>query len=631
MSVLKKLSELVTKNDLENKILITPSLFSSPLLPSKNINVPNTNSKNINDPSTKTKNISKLYENRQISVGKRSAYQKNLVKDYLSSFEHIRPFKRLTIQDDYDVERAKKLNLFKKKISTNPKFKETQDEIFLGRIIPILIRQCKIPVNKTKLHFSSIPKRIYPKDSYDEIPIIPNFQEDPQAFANYIGLLTHTNFHFKNSSSTNGIIPTLLRTLLHPMNKTTGPYQTTETFNDMIYYFYQKSDLASMRESLAILKLSNCKPDIKTYNLMLSGLLKNSNNESSPNENKNLIYYLERMIKDEVRADSITWNILFQFLETDKGRTVFMEAMRDLNIEITYRFIITLIKNSQSTQTMSGLSILKLFQQYNIRMNNDILKFCIKRFLRDGQLNHALTTIEHVSKETKSSMAEGNLIIPTVINSDTLNLFLYHFGNAGRLDLSLMSFNTFTKDYDVKPNSTNFEMLFKSLVRNGYSKNFPIIHKWIKVIRLKWTKEMRNNYWKVKADSIAKFNCLKDVHEDDIKIFDTMISNFKLKENNSSGYNTWSNATKDERKILRYINCRPNSIMKEKLINNKTNNLIKNNKNTYQQKKKYRENICKIAIKHATIKRIPYAADWYEGLNKELKDRKLLQETTSLD
>jgi len=628
MSVLKKLGELVTKKGLESRILITPQMFSSPVSLPKTVLKSTSNGNVKNNPSPKPGNISKLYEDHQTYVGKNSAYQKKLVKDYLSTFEHLRPFKRLTIQDDYDVERAKKLNLFKKKLVSNPKFKETQDEIFLSRIIPLLIRQCRIPVNKNNLYDSSIPKRIFPKDSYAEIPIIPDFQEDPQAFTNYIGLLTHTNFHFKNSSLTNGIIPTLLRTLLHPLNKTTAPYQTTETYNDLIFYFHQKSDLASMRESLAILKLSNCKPDIKTYNLMLSGLLKNSNKESSPNENKNITYYLERMIKDEVKADNVTWNILFQFLGTDKGRTVFMETMRDLHIKISHRFIITLIQKSQSTQTMNGLSVLKLFEQYNIRMNNDILKFCISRFLRDGQLDHALTTVQHIVRENKTSCAKG-LTNRTMINSEILNLFLYHFGNAGRLDLSLMSLNTFTKDYGVNPNPTSFEMLFKSLVRNGYSVNFPIIFNWMKRLRFKYTKEMRNNYWKVKADSIVKFNCLKDVKEEDISRFEIMIRNFKLKDNNK-GYNTWHNATKEERYILRYINCRPNNV-KQADPSKKTHNSIQNNKTTHKQKLKYRENIRNIAIQHAAVKRIPYAKDWYEGLNKELEDRNLLPDTNPRD
>lgn len=610
MSVLKKLGTIVSKNDIGNKILVSTKLFQGT----------GTTSRPHNMTSSEKINPLKLYQQNKDLVGKDSNFQKTLIKNYLSTFKDVRDFTRQTIQNDYDIERVQTFMSLKKQISTNPAFRETQDEIFLSRIIPIITRQNRrnILVNrKEQLHThnkSPNDRNIYQCDSYEEIPPVPNFQEDPDAFANYIGLLTHTKFHYRNSSSATRLVPTLLRTLMHPMNESTAPYQTTETYNDLLYYYLCKNDMALMRETFVLLKIAECKPNIKTFNLMLTILLRNSKNNSSPNTTRNVMYYLQKMNSEQLIANDVTWGILFQFLETDKGRTTLIETMKDMNVEMSYRFLITLIREMDSMKDMSGLSILKLFQEYGISMNYQILNFVTRRFIEQKQLSHALTTINHIIDQNKMI---GTIKIG--INAEILNIFMIHFANGGRLDLALMTYNTYVSKGRVSPNPDTFEWLYKSLVKGGYFKNFPIVAHWIKLERLNYTKEMRNTYWKVKCDSIVKFNCLKNWSEQENVKFDDMMQFFVLSK--EQGYDTWKNSNNDTRNILRYINCRPN---KQRDNANKASSLITSNRDTKKQKVKYRNKIRGVAIKKAASERIPYAEDWYGALNTDLKNRNII-------
>ncbi|KAG0672354.1 mitochondrial translation initiation protein [Maudiozyma exigua] len=608
MSVLKKLGNIIKKNDIENKILVSTKLFQG----TRTTAQPTTKQPEKTDPM-------KLYQENNDLVGKDSQFQRALVKDYLSTFKDVRDFTRQTINNDYDIERVKKFRYLKDKISLNPKFKETQDEIFLSRIIPILTREKRdIHVNrKQQLHIQDrLPEDrfIYPRDSYDEIPPVPNFQEDPDLFANYIGLLTHTTFHYRNSSSASRLVPILLRTLLHPMNETTRPYQTTETYNDLLYYYLCKNDMASMRETFILLQLAECKPNVKTFNLMLTILLRNSRNSSSPNTTRNVIYYLQKLFRGGIIPNEATWGILFQFLETDKGRSTLIETMKEMDIGMSYRFLIMLIREMDSMKEMSGLSILKLFQQYEIRMNYSILSFVIRRFLEQKQSNHALTTINHIIEQNKRS---GSVRIS--INAQILNLLLGHFANGGRLDLALMTYNSYILKGTVEPDPQMFDWLYKSLVKNGYFKDFPVVAHWIKLQRLKYTREMRNSYWKLKSDSIVKFNCLKKWNEKDADKFEEMMQRFVLSK--EQGYDTWRKSNSDLRKILRYINCRPN---KQRDDTKASSSLITATSDTRKQKLEYRKSIRKIAIKKASIERIPYAKDWYSALNTDLRNRNII-------
>ena len=614
MNVLKTLQRVVSKNEALGVSTGSPQLISPKLFAKES--TPKIRSKDDND-LTQNPDDNALNSQYRRLVNKDSSYQKNFIKDYLRAFNKTHDFKRLQVQNDYDVERAKSLYKLKKDISENTNFQETQDEIFMKKVLPFLT----LPANKHSSNQILLPatprvRKVFPKDDYNEVPSPPDFNIDSHSFENYIGLLTHTTFHFRNSSSSNGIIPLLLRTLLHPMNETTRPYHTTETYNDMILFFYHKNDLASMRETYSLIKMSNCQPNIQTVNIMLSGLLQNARNHSSPHEHRNITFYLDQMNKNSIVPDAVTWNILFNFLQSKKGRSYFVERLVANNIPVTTKLIISILRKSDEINDLSGTELLRIFQQNGVKMDYDMFKFFTNNVLEKNELDNALVTVQHIYRESIEREQ-----VDVRVTTDILNMFICHFGNSGNLGLALQTFNTFTHDYRVRPNDTTFEMLFKCLVRNGYGKNFPVALQWIKNTRFKYTKSKRNNYWKVKCDSIARYNCIKKVTEDDITKLDTMLHNFKLPRDKKVTYDTWRNANSAERKVLRYINCRPGN----KHTLGKSEPSIKNTDTTRSRKRHYRYGVARIAVGSAESKRIPYAKDWYGALNDELKQRGILE------
>ena len=614
MNVLKALQKVIPKSETLGAVQV-PSLFVSP---EQFVKKPASKIRPGKTGHTNSISISELIKQHGHLVGKDSSYQKHVVKDYLSPFDKTPNFKRQDVSNDFDLERAKSLYKLKKDISQNINFQETQDEIFIKKILPFLT----LPIEQHSPNWPLLTqnrnvRKIFPKDYYKEVPAVPDFNAHPHAFEEYIGLLTHTTFHFRNSSSSNGVIPLLLRTLLHPMNETTRPYHITETFNDMISFFYHKNDLASMRETFSLIKMSNCRPNVQTFNLMLMGLLQNSRNHSSPHEHRNIVFFLDQMTKNSVAPDSKTWEILFNFLQSKKGRSYYVERLTAHNVPVTTSLVIAILQKSDEIKTLSSAQLLGAFQQNGIKMDYPMFRFFVTSFLERNELDNAFVTVQHIHSEVQS----GNNI-DVHVTTDILNKFMCHFANSGNLALALQTFNTFTQEYHVRANETTFEMLFKALVRNGYGKNFPVVLQWIKETRLKATQSMRNNYWKVKADSIAKYNCKKVVSAEDTQHLSAMLREFKLPVGKKITYDTWRNANPAERKVLRYINCRPGR--GEKTAPQKPQPWIKNNDTTKLRKVHYRHGIARSAIKHTEAKRIPYAANWYEALNSELTSRGII-------
>ena len=128
-------------------------------------------------------------------VGHGSQYERNFIKKYLEPFKEVKKLYRQSLPTTaFDNDRAKQLYKLKKEIAHDKTLSETEDQIFLNQVLPILIEIS----NLKKPAHSQIIRRIFPKETHEEIPPIPNFQHEPQIFAKYIGLLTHTKFHYKN-------------------------------------------------------------------------------------------------------------------------------------------------------------------------------------------------------------------------------------------------------------------------------------------------------------------------------------------------------------------------------------------------------------------------------------------------
>ncbi|QLQ79248.1 hypothetical protein HG537_0B05950 [Torulaspora globosa] len=545
-----------------------------------------------------------LNENKHL-VGPGSNFQKKVVKEYLSPLR-VHDLSRHEIKNDYDNEKATRMSGIAKRSKHFSNYKEilfSDSRRFVGELLAALVA-CS---SKTIEITSDDVVRHFPVWTMEEVPKIPKFNANPHLFEDYIGFLTHTKFLYRNSSSTNGIVPMILRNLMHPGNLKTLQLRTTRTYNDMIYYFCEKFDFASCREIFAQMKIEGAQRNTITYNLMLLSVLKNSHIRKVKPVDNEVIYYLKSMRKNKVRADAVTWTTCYNFLKEDVARAIFIEQMQLRGVPVTASFVYTVLRNGE----YSSEECLRFLSNQKLPLTYKLFKLCLDRLLQEDRVNIAWLFLEHTMMKRE---------VDFKIDSDILNSFLRYFAKKGRLDMAVITFNTCTGDFNIKADDHTFEMLFKALVTNGYSKNFSMVLKYLQNARKSFGLGNRNNYWLVKAMGISKFNVpkLNAFSDEDFEKLTERLNNLKW-SSTSSGFTvkTWKENGPSFKKALRNIGCFPPTLQanKKPLIVNTT---------AMQKKSKYRRRIRSIAVQNAMYKRIPLAKDWYGTLKQELKKRHIL-------
>lgn len=538
-------------------------------------------------------------------IGRKSNFQKKVVREYLSPLQ-AHPFSRHQIKNDFDADKATRMNKWAKKIA---KSKNSQtllfgsSQQFIGDMLAALV-SCS---PKDVMANSEEIVRSFPNYTMSEVPRIPNFNANPQLFEEYIGLLSHTTFLYKNSSSTNGIVPKILRNLMHPANIKTLYLRTTRNYNDMMYYFSEKFDFATCRELLVQMKIEGVSPNTVTYNLMLRAVLKNSHIRKTKLPDNEVLYYLRNMGKMGVKADSITWTTCYNFLKEDISRTIFIEQMQERNIPITEDFVYTVLRNG----TYKSNECLKFLTNNTVPLVSKLFRLCIERLIKENRINIAWVFLDYTLKKKSRDFTVGAKI---------LNVFLRAFAENGRLDMAIMTFNTCTQDYGIKPDTHSFEMLFKALTKNGYTKHFPTLLQYLKNLRISFGLGNRTNFWLLKASSISKFNLnqKKTVSHDKVKKAESLLKDLKWGYT-SSGFTDkpWKENGPKLKKIYRYLGCIPMPLKDLQ----RSSTVGRNTAHISAKKAKYRSRIRYIALQNAMLKRIPYSKDWYGALKRELQER----------
>ncbi|CCD24283.1 Aep3p NDAI_0C06240 [Naumovozyma dairenensis CBS 421] len=604
----------------------------------KSNQTPSNTSQHKRDPSIRE--CQEYINNIRSSVGKGSYYERKSIRERLISLSP-HSFARTSIQDNYDSQRALEIYNVNKNIKTNPEYKYIKSEKnreFLSRILPLLINLTPNISSSNYLRNNNEEEgktiRKFPKFTTDEVPPIPDFQNDPQVLQDFIGLLTHTTFYYRNSSKLNGIIPKILRNLIHPTNLKTLKLRTITNFNDLIYFYSNRFDFASVRELFKQSQLENIQPNTMTFNLLLRSILKNSQiRKINPVVNE-IEWVLLKMEKCSVNANYITWLTLYNFLQDNLSRDVFINQMHTKGFPINRNeFIYTVMRNNDE---YTGLQILEFLKNNNIGFNDGIfttklINLCIERFLSkqdQKNLNYAWIILKYFGNENKS-----------LLNYKTLNCFLENFAKHGRIDLSLMIFNVCTKRFAILPNFDSFEMLFKSLVINGYTKNFPMVLKYLKKLKKSYNYEERNTYWIVKAELISKYNCLKHFTEADFIKCEKLLSPDSFTwDAKTLIWRTWQQPSSSLRKRLRYLGCfsgNRHTKFSNKFLKYdgtpqydssvKTSKYITSSLDIAIKKNDERERIKLFAVKRAMFKRVPYAEEPFESLKKELKERNIIK------
>ncbi|SCV99991.1 LAFE_0B07008g1_1 [Lachancea fermentati] len=595
VNVLQKVSKGILRNginelDIEAFKYIKPSSFepASPLS---------------QRPHCKTKTpISKNeYLRQRIHlVGKGSNFEKQVAKEYLSSL-HFHPFARHEIQSGYDINRARSTYTGLKLIKASPNSKAIlfdRSHHFVGELISLLI-------SSTPKEMPNIePPRLFPKEIFSEIPAVPNFRNNPDSFADYLALLCHSTFYVKGSSRLNGIIPKMVRNFMHPSNMNTAQLRDINVFNDVLYFFSERSDYATCRELFAQMKIERVTPNTKTFNILLRNVLKNSHIRKKKWPFDELIYYLKQMKLSNISADEVTWTTCYNLLLDDISRDVFIEKMIQNNVPISPHFVLAVLKNGDFTSTQ----ILKFLSENSIPLNSKLFNLCITKLVEEQKYEIAWAFVEHAYQNASFK-----------INEDCLNIFLRCFAKAGRLDLALLTFNTATIKYEIFPNVQSFEFLFKALSRNGYTSNFPIIFEFLKRRLKEHTRNNFNNsYWILKARAIVKFNIKRIPTETQISKAESILQT-ALWNNHGFQWNCWENGGSSIRKVLRFLGCVPKHVKASRKYHRFDTSV-----SIISKKASYKKRIRFIALQNAMLKRIPYAENKFSALKSELSERNIL-------
>ncbi|CCF56468.1 hypothetical protein KAFR_0B01690 [Kazachstania africana CBS 2517] len=624
MDILTTLSKAISTNGI--KRATSGSTFSEILLPATFTNHLNVDRLDRSKPmeknrqedrseKSKSRNL-QIAENSHL-VGKNSSFERKLVQEMLLPYRPTHKFKRQEIKADYDTAKANKLYHLRKQMLQNESWMEREDQLLLNELLPLMVKLANFRVYLPHVN----KRRLFQRESMREIPQVPKFDEDPMVFTDYIGLLTHTKFRYKSSSKQNGIIPKMLKMMVNPSNKVTLPYQTSQTYNDVMFFFKQRSDYASMRETFRLMKIANCQLNTATYNIIISAILKNSKIRKVKKVNGELAYYLNDMINRKIGVNYITWNLLGQFLMSQSALEFYIKKMIEQEIPVTQSLALkvfeTVFKNENGNKNGRTIviTLLNFLKINRISFDSEILKFTLKHLLEDTKNGNSL----EVAWELLNFAYRKN---QNMFNVEILNLFLNHVSLSGRIDLSLIILYHFKNVFKVSSNVESFQFLYKSLVRNGYSVNFPVILKFLKNLQLKMKLGYRKNYWLVKCESISKFNCLKQVTSEDLEKLGYLMEHI-VNGGMKVKWELFKVSSRDERKLLRYLHCVPYNNNGNSREKTRDKHCITSGE-TKAKKTEYRKRIRYIAVQNAMIKRIGYANNWKEALTKELKDRKLI-------
>lgn len=601
MNVLEKLGQALTKHVLKSPSLQHEEILLSSFEKARPLSVDK--SKRIG--SSKAP-VNECVKSNLSLVGRGSSFQKKVVKEYLSPLRS-HPFSRHEITDDYEVDKATRMSNWGKHVKGAKNSQEiiiSSSYQFIGDMLAALVACTPRSIQVV----SEDILRIFPKYTIENVPKIPSFQNDSHLFQDYIGMLTHTNFLFKNSSRLNGIIPKLLRNLMHPGNVKTMNLRATQNYNDLIYFYSEKFDFASCRETFVQMKIEGISSNTTTYNLMLRSILKNSHIRKTKPPDDEILFYLRRMKAENIKADTVTWTTCYNFLNEDISRLIFVEQMELRSIPITQRFIYTVLKNG----SYGSKDYLKFLSDHRIPLDQKLFNLCIDNLLSEERSDIAWIFMEHTLRKRTKDFKLG---------AATLNSFVRYFADKGRLDMALITFNTCVTQYQIYPNIESFDMLFKALAKNGYTKKFPIIFEYFKRLRARWSCGNRTSYWTVRCKSMIEFSVAQKrlVTELDLERADSLLATINwVTIPNGFTMEIWKNSGPEVRRILRYLSCIPMPLKQ-------MNFTVSKDLEKSEKRKRFREKIRFIAVQNAMYKRIPYSKDWYGSLKSELEERNVIE------
>jgi ATPase expression protein 3 len=551
-------------------------------------------------------------------VGLGSAFHKNYVKETLKPLAYP-PLRRgqEPRQKDYPTNEAKKRYLLEKSLE-NTRFQSTiMHELNRKTISQIIETLVEITPKADSLSEmspiqQSDPRLSYraPKHIYTEVPTLPDFREHPEKFDEYIYQLTHSTFHYKQSSKFNGIIPKILRNLFHPLNLNTLPIRSAQSFNHVIFYFVNKWDIATCRELLVQMKSEGKIPTTTTYNIMLKALTTLQKIQHISDPYNVALKHLTQMKRYSLNADLVTWNIMFALLKDDLSKEIILLKRAELKIPIDDRFMYTLVKYMSNKNGMTAKKMLIFMKELGIPLEGRVVNVVSGMLIQERQFTSALKIIEYAHDKGSSYHA----------NREVLNMFMNVFAQLKRVDLCVGMMNTFQNKFHVKPDYDTYDILFEAMARSGFwNEKYEILrvlyHRMLDDIGV-----ISGDYWLKRLRSRLKF-----IHDIPVKLSPNLtVKELKLKHMMDDYH--------FDDKIPRWINSAVNPEMRKAAIKmgyyasreavTKRESPVLDEKK--QKVKDYRDGLSKMSIKRSMEKRLPYAKDPYAALKDELHERQII-------
>ncbi|CEP63555.1 Aep3p LALA0_S08e05270g [Lachancea lanzarotensis] len=534
-------------------------------------------------------------------VGRGSFFERQTAQEFLKPYA-AHQFARHTVEPSYDVDYAKANYTALKKLKTSKKSEMllfNASKGYVEEMIPLLV--LLTPREATM----STAKRRFRSEVFTEIPPIPDFAKQPKTFGTYIATLTHSRFYYKKSTMLNGVIPKILRNLIHPSNFKTIELRNVDVFNDVIFFFSERSDYATCRELFAQMKLENVTPNTKTLNLMLRNVLKKSHIRSVKNPLSEALYYLRQMQHHDIQADAVTWTTCYNLLMESLSRGVFLEKLLERGVPITPPLVLAILRS----EDLNSSQLLRFLTSNYVPLDTKLFNFCLKTLLIEKKYDTAWAFVDHAHKNAAFKL-----------NHECLNVFLRHFAEKGRLDLALLTFNSAITTYGITTNLHSFDMLAKALSRNGYTRNFPLVLEHLRKSKRAYTDEVQVfSYWLSKAQAISKFNIQRQVTDGDLERTRAILQNARW-DSKGMRWDCWNDCSPSLRKVFRFLGCVPQDIKAKPKKARFTTGQVSSEK-----KHKYKSRVRMLAVRHAMLKRVPYAEDRYAALKKELQERRIIE------
>lgn len=563
-------------------------------------------------------NFNQLIKDNAHLIGKGSQYQRKVVKHYLSPLIGHK-LRRQDIHNDYN----KQLSHTDHIITPTDRKREAFSSMELAvDILPLLIKSTKKPVTKPA------KRRLFKPYYTKEVPPIPDFKGDMKLFEDYIALLTHTKFLYKNSSSSNGIIPKILRVLIHPSNLNTIDLRSVQCYNDILYFYSKKYDFATCRELFAQMKVEGCKPNTTTYNILLLNLVKKVHMRKIRSIKNELLFYLRNMQKNGIFCDTVTWNTCYNFLNDEMSRDLYIEKLIDCGVPLTSELVYSVVRNSSKAHISTKTKyILDMFgEDGESFVNLKFVNLLISDLVLDHNVERAWSVLRYFELKQLKFVNQPKFLI----NSETMNTFLRYFAEQGRIDLCFLTYNYFVKDLvgpnKIRPNVNTFDMLMKSLVKNGYTETLPTVFEVICALSERYGIKIRNDgYWSLKCKAIIKFQYKSSSCEKNKTELLNKLNNFSWgKQLPLFTTKVWKNGNSEVRKICRMLGSIPIPLRKSRKLGDKETVDRSQNRSVSEKKKAYRNRIKYIAIGNAMASRIPYANNWHQSFKDEVTKRGLL-------